>query len=55
MRCKGVKVMWQGERMWRQRGVIGQGVNDDNSGGDMERKWNMCQEVRGREIMVEKE
>jgi hypothetical protein len=25
MRCKGVRVMWQRERTWRQRGVIGQG------------------------------
>jgi hypothetical protein len=41
--------------MWWQSGVIGQGVNDNNSGGDMECKWNRCREVRGREIKVEKE
>jgi hypothetical protein len=39
MRCKGTRVMWQRERMWWQRGVIGQGGNDNNSGGDMEWEW----------------
>jgi hypothetical protein len=25
MRCKGVRVMWQRERMWMVEGVIGRG------------------------------
>jgi hypothetical protein len=39
MRCKGTRVMWQRERMWRQRGVIGQGGHNNNGGGDMEWEW----------------
>jgi hypothetical protein len=34
-----MRVMWQGERTWRQRNVIGQRVNDNDSGGDVECEW----------------
>jgi hypothetical protein len=40
MRCKGMRAMWQGERMQWQGRVIDQGEHDNNR-GDMECEWRI--------------